>query len=175
MHAKGYCGMHAQRLRRTGDPLGIKRPMGAEECFWPKVDKTDTCWLWTGHVSKWGYGETGMRIRPTASGTKLAHRISYELLVGPIPEGLHLDHLCRVRHCVNPEHLEPVTAKENTERGLHGVLRTHCLRGHELTPDNVRNIKADGARRCRTCCREDTRRKRAEARAEAVLAAREGA
>lgn len=83
-----------------------------------------------------------------------AHRVAYELLVGPIPEGLVLDHLCRVRHCVNPDHLEPVTKRENERRGKCGELfvrvRT-CLRGHELSASNVYMWGNPPRRYCRKC------------------------
>ena len=120
------------------------------------------CWLWTGSISEDGYGKFKMTQAAWA-----AHRVSYELFVGPIPEGLQIDHLCRVRCCVNPKHLEPVTLQENFRRGIgnaHGaaaasiarISKTHCLRGHEYVPDNVM-IQADGARRCRTCDRKRAR------------------
>jgi hypothetical protein len=83
------------------------RARPADERFWPKVEKTGTCWLWGGARDRGGYG---------VFENQKAHRVSYVLSGGTIPEGLQLDHLCFVRHCVNPEHLEPVTAKENTRR-----------------------------------------------------------
>ena len=99
----------------------------AEERFWAKVDKTDSCWLWTAATTH-GYGCFDAK----PFGTALAHRIAYLLLVGPIPEGLHLDHLCRVTKCVNPAHLEPVTGAENSRRAH--AARTHCKSGrHPLT------------------------------------------
>ena len=82
--------------------------------FLMKVEKTPTCWLWTAAKQQGGYGMFG------AKNTKkvvAAHRWSYEHFVGPIPKGMQIDHLCRVRHCVNPAHLEPVTPKENLRRG----------------------------------------------------------
>ena len=105
------------------------------------------CWLWLGSASK-PYGETeigGVR--------RQAHRFVYELLRGPIPENADLDHLCRVPICVNPNHLEPVTHRENVLRGV-GVAainarKTHCLNGHEFTPSNI-SWTVDG-RHCRTC------------------------
>jgi hypothetical protein len=118
------------------------------EAFWAKVSKSDGCWLWTAHVGRDGYG----RYR-----CSMAHRVAYELLVGPIPEGLHIDHLCRVRNCVNPAHLEAVTCKENVMRGV-GVTvslagRTHCLHGHEFTPENtyLRRRHSTLIRVCRRC------------------------
>lgn len=115
-----------------------------------KVDQTPDCWLWTGAVQSSGYGSIGI----CGGRTALAHRISYELHVGPIPAGLHIDHLCRNRLCVNPAHLEPVTAAENNRRTGHGA-ETHCKRGHDLAGDNLL-IKKRGAgrapvRNCRAC------------------------
>ena len=95
-------------MGRTGPKI---RPV--IERFWSRVNKTDTCWLWTGALGTGGYAT----IRLPGSRQQLrAHRWAYEYFVGPIPEGLTLDHLCRVRHCVNPAHLEPVTMRENLLR-----------------------------------------------------------
>lgn len=85
-----------------------------------------------------------------------AHRISYEMLIGPIPSGLQLDHLCRVRHCVNPQHLEPVTNRVNSLRGIslpaQNHRKTHCPQGHAYTPDNVYYHGAGNRWRiCATC------------------------
>jgi hypothetical protein len=83
----------------------------------------------------------------------MAHRFSYLKLVGPIPEGLQIDHLCRVRHCVNPDHLEPVTNKENIRRGIVGMFhakKTQCPAGHPYDRDNTR-IGSNGSRNCKQC------------------------
>lgn len=115
------------------------------EQFWAKVDKTGDCWLWTAACNPKGYGKF------RATGT--AHRIAYIDLVGPIPEGMELDHLCRVRNCVNPDHLEPVTSAENTLRGDSFAGRharqTSCLRGHPFDTRNTRLYR--GRRVCRAC------------------------
>lgn len=103
---------------------------------------TDTCWLWNGAKYD-GYGRIGPV--PPAKGLLLVHRVTYEAHVGPIPEGLQLDHLCRVRHCCNPAHLESVTHQENIRR----AMRAHCIRGHEFTPENTYEYR--GGRLCRTC------------------------
>lgn len=128
--------------------------MGApyEVRFWAKVDKNglNGCWLWTAALHPDGYGR--FEHRP-------AHRIAWEFIKGPVPEGLELDHLCRVRPCVNPSHLEPVTRRENVRRGaLPEMLRekaaaqTHCYKGHPLSGDNlVLQGPAKKFRVCRTC------------------------
>lgn len=119
--------------------------------FWSKVMVAGDCWLWTGRTSDKGYGRFWVPPREL-----MAHRVAYELEVGPIPEGLTLDHLCRVRNCVNPAHLEPVTAGENVLRGEGPTARharqTHCKHGHEFTEENTL-IEPHGARSCRACSR----------------------
>ena len=124
--------------------------------FWAKVVKTETCWLWTRSGRKDGYGQ--VRIAGTMM---LAHRVSYTLLREPIPDGLTLDHLCRVRMCVKPEHLEPVPMGVNVKRAPGSAsavneAKTTCPRGH---PYDVR--RPQGWRRCRACDRESLRRWRA--------------
>lgn len=94
------------------------------------------CWLWTGHVSIYGYAKFAPKWKVPPL---YAHRFSYEVHVGPIPPEMVIDHKCRVRCCVNPDHLEVVTQKENVRRGLHIALRplrTHCKNGHELVDGN---------------------------------------
>lgn len=118
------------------------------------------CWIWIGRTDRDGYGKTRLK----ASGdehwkrnkpkNRLVHRVMYELLRGPIPLGLHIDHLCRVRSCCNPYHLEPVTCKINIQRGI-SYLRgiTHCPHGHEYTEANTRRKMKKGymSRDCKTC------------------------
>lgn len=126
-------------------------PRGSVERFWERVAKSDTCWLWTGPLTELGYA------RVTINGHRTyAHRHAYQLLVGPIPEGLELDHVCRNRACVNPAHLEPVTHQENAARGLMGRLKTHCPQGHALVPGN---LAKDRHRKCLTCKRDRDRRR----------------
>lgn len=130
----------ATRLREAATVRGL-------QCFWEKVDDSagpEKCWLWTAHTSDGGYG------RFTFDGhTTVAHRLAYEALVGAIPEGLVLDHLCRVRNCVNPAHLEPVTTRENNLRafGWAGInaRKVRCPKGYEYF------INSQGNRECRTC------------------------
>lgn len=124
--------------------------MQRAERFWNKVDKRgdDECWLWTASDNGLGYGCFWNGERQT-----YAHRFAYELLVGPIPKGLHLDHLCRTPSCVNPAHLEPVTAQINLLRGVGASARhaakTHCPQGHSYD-----TIDTAGARRCSICLKE---------------------
>lgn len=124
------------------------------ERFEAKVEKTGTCWLWTAYLSGKGYGMFWV------DGTNVgAHRWAYKHFVGPIPDGREVDHLCRVRHCVNPDHLEAVTSVVNNVRRLDAIAPDRdvvCRNGH--------NLAAVGGRRnggCKECARESLRRSRA--------------
>jgi hypothetical protein len=118
------------------------------------VDAETGCWVWQRQISTSGYGMTSYQGKYMG-----AHRAVYLLEKGEIPEGLELDHLCRNRACINPEHLEPVTRRENLLRGETRTARrarqTHCKRGHEFTPENT--IIDGGTRRCRACKNERDR------------------
>lgn len=114
--------------------------------IWQYVDKTETCWLWTGSRNRHGYGRVSVEGR-----TIDAHRALWEMLNGPVPTGLELDHLCRVRACVNPDHLEPVTHAENMRRA--NLSHIGCRRGHAPTPENV-YVSPQGRRNCRACTAE---------------------
>ena len=133
-------------MSKVQDP--ILEQTKTEARFWAKVDKQEGCWLWTGATSH-GYGQLKV-----GKGLMYAHRYAYELLVGPIPEGLTLDHLCRNHPCVKPEHLEPVSGRENTLRGEGLTARharaNHCMRGHPYDLSNTYTT-ADGSRGCRKC------------------------
>jgi len=115
-----------------------------------KVSVGDACWEWTGCRERSGYGSFYMGQRRA-----YAHRAAYQLLVGPIPDGLQVDHLCRNRACVRPDHLEPVTQRENILRGAspaaHRAQQTHCLRGHRYEPSTTQWKR--GRRECLICSR----------------------
>lgn len=167
LKARGYCAGHHQRWLTTGDPQADKplRPMrrtprsdvlGRFEFF---VDRNGPiapvmgtpCWTWTGQHNPGGYARFPIKRRQL-----MAHRWSYEHFVGPIPDGLTLDHLCRQPGCVNPDHLEPVTMAENTRRAPNQVTtinatKTHCIHGHEFAGWNLIISPTNGSRACRAC------------------------
>ena len=126
------------------------KPRPIEERFWEKVDAAGDCWEWTACRNEHGYGSF-VTERPKKV---KAHRMAWELLVGPIPDGMVLDHLCRNPRCVNPDHLEVVTQRINMLRG-YGIARraanaTHCPQGHPYNAENTAYTKK-GHRACRAC------------------------
>ena len=127
-----------------------------EQLFWNTVDADGDCWEWRGFRLKAGYGRFAF-----SSKKVLAHRMSWQLLVGPIPPGLTIDHLCQNHPCVNPDHLEPVTIQENIARhkGRNG-LKTHCPHGHSYSFANTYYDKL-GKRYCRICRADKERARRA--------------
>jgi hypothetical protein len=137
----------------------MRKPVSTR--FWSFVDKNGPCssfkpelgpcWLWTGFIGKKGYGRFGITNRLPVQ----AHRWAYESVYGTIDANLDIDHLCRVRHCVNPNHLEAVTRRENVVNRGFGItaanaLKTHCKNGHPFVDGNVFK-KANGERRCKIC------------------------
>ncbi len=117
---------------------------------WTYKDPNSGCWIWLGHISVQGYG----KIRTEKFvGQRLAHRVIYQFYKGHVPKELTIDHLCRVRCCVNPFHMEPVTHLENMKRAIFVPEKKHktiCPKGHALTEDNLL-INDKGHRRCRLC------------------------
>ena len=119
----------------------------------------DGCIEWTGALTKKGYGKYTFHIGGKSI-TQRVHRLVFSLFNGPIPDGLCIDHLCRNRKCANPSHLEAVTNKENSHRGVGFGSRTHqthCVHGHEFTPQNT-YVRREGTRNCKTCQRASERK-----------------
>lgn len=168
--AHGWCRKHYTRWYRNG-VTDLYDPAPLIERFMQKVEITSGHWLWLNKPTAQGYGQTLLGLADSAKlfGSParkrvLAHRLSWLLTNGPIPDGLQLDHVCRVKLCVRPElpHLEPVTRRENILRGESPMAvnarKTHCVHGHEYTPENT---VIDGMyRRCRQCRRDNLRERR---------------
>jgi hypothetical protein len=117
-----------------------------------KIVSCDGCWVWLGSVNDGGYGRIGIK---GSSNTKLAHRVSFELFIGPIRPRMTIDHLCRVHGCVNPAHMEVVTQKVNVLRGVSlnadNARKTHCVRGHPFDASNTYFYPNSTSRACRIC------------------------
>ena len=136
---------------KTGDWRRSLRCVPLVERIFCRVEIAGECWVWTGPQTTSGYGKLNLDWK-----TRVTHRVVYEMLVGAVPIGLQLDHLCRNRLCVRPSHLEPVTGRENVIRGISGeILRrrhhaiTHCPQGHAYDEKNTYRWKT--SRVCITC------------------------
>lgn len=155
--ARGWCRLHYDRWLRKGSPDPRPSPLERFQANY-RVNPLTGCWEWSGGRDTHGYSQWGLDRRSAG-----AHRWAYEHFVGPIPDGLVIDHLCRNRACVNPAHLEPVSNVENIRRGVSppalNARKTHCGNGHEFTPENTR-VNRSGDRACRACGREASRRYR---------------
>ncbi len=143
-------------------------PFSLPDSFWDRVEQpgSDACWPWRSYLNHSGYGTFAVKQEDGRYRKHLAHRLAYEALVGPITEGLVIDHLCRNRSCCNPKHMEPVTIGENVMRGdtltARYSKRTHCSKGHELTSENLRRRSGQKGRgrECLTCHNERNRMRR---------------
>ena len=134
------------------------------------VDPETGCWVWRLYKDKLGYGYCHV----AKDISKMAHRVSLTVARGPIPDGLEVDHLCRNTSCVNPDHLEAVTQRENIRRAplspaTLNAAKTHCVNGHEFTASNTR-VDPNRGRICRACQREATARYRSRRHTKAVAA-----
>lgn len=146
-----------------------KKLMTDLDRFFTKIspEPNTGCWLWLGSLDRYGYGQFFIGSHKDNSRKNgRGHTFAYRNLVGPIPEGLRLDHKCRVRECANPYHLEAVTIRENTLRGISpaamNAKKTHCKRGHPLSGDNLRTtigIYGYLYRHCRQCAIDGQRPK----------------
>jgi hypothetical protein len=160
VNARGWCKKHYTRWSRNGDPLdsGSRIVGDVLARYEASVERTPGCWYWVGKIGQNGYGYLN-----EGHTRHLAHRWSYEHNVGPIPDGLSIDHLCRVTYCVNPEHLEPVTHRENVLRGIapaaEHARKTHCPQGHPYDEANTWVSPRTGWRGCRACNRENQARR----------------
>ena len=143
-----------ERMMETAAVTAALRRYGAERIIGRIDASSSECWLWTGELRK-GYGCVKVNGRRWS-----VHRLLFEALIGPIPQGLELDHLCRNRTCCNPAHLEPVTHAENIRRGDQARegdrrriarIRSYCKNGHEVSPENTYLRPPNGHYRCRRC------------------------
>lgn len=154
---QGLCGKHWQRKRKGLPLLDISRDISIDEKFFRQVVVEPLgCMIWQGAKFPNGYARF---VYAKTNENPGAHRWAYVRFRGPIPTGFVLDHLCRVKECVNPWHLEIVTPKENVRRGLWGEM-THCPKGHEFTPENTGCQK--NGRYCKQCVRDRLQRYREE-------------
>lgn len=139
---RGLCQKHYYRWVKYGT-TDLPKKLAGRDLLYASIEIVGDCWLWVGQVTEGGYGRLG---------EQFVHRISYETFVGPIPDGLHIDHVkkrgCRFRLCINPAHLEPVTVTENNHR----MRKERCLRGHSMVEGDPNvYVTTEGERQCRAC------------------------
>jgi hypothetical protein len=162
--ARGWCNTHYMRWYRNGSTEKAQLRDLLERLMEHVRVEPGGCWLWTGRCDSNGYGRfaIGSKIAGTFRSAS-SHRVAYELLVGPIPEGLQIDHLCRQKACVNPGHMEPVPQWVNILRGESfsavNARKTHCIHGHLF--DEANTYVWRGGRICRECVRQRGRKYRA--------------
>ena len=162
---RGLCEPHYKRMVNTGDPrpdepIGVNtaskmRGLSLQQRIDAQTRREGACLVWTGNLNQHGYGRV---FDPSTKRQRFAYAVAWEAKNGPIPDGLELDHLCRNRRCIDPDHLEAVTHQENVARARPYRAyppKTHCKRGHELTPENTYIKKPSGKRRCYTCQRAE--------------------
>lgn len=178
VRARGWCGLHYMRWHTHGDVNGFAPRPTTEQRFWAKVYQTDDCWLWTGALTRKGYGSFRADGR-----TVSAHTYAYSTCAGVVPDGMVIDHTCHDprdcdlddrcphRRCVNPDHMRVVTASENSaasRRSSRNRVKATCAHGHPFDDDNTYYDTKSGKRSCRACrrvwvARYDAKRRRAAA------------
>lgn len=157
-YGKGLCSLHYSRVAKYGSLDAPERAVAPLKRFFRYIElgpshRLGRCWLWTASVTPKGYGMFSPG--PKGPKTQSVHTWTFAYIRGEtIPEGLQLDHLCRVRHCANPWHLEPVTAKTNQVRSpFDPAARTHCPQGHPYSVENTYVYPNRASRSCRICSR----------------------
>jgi hypothetical protein len=175
-YARGWCSPHYHQWRRTDDPISKARPSAIDRLM-PRVVVVDRghetpCWEPDYVKNGAGYAQMG-DMQGSGRSVEFCHRVTYRAFMGPIPDGMEIDHLCRNPPCCNPDHLEAVTHRENILRSTSPLAaharKTHCIRGHEFTPENTvtRTRPGGTGRDCRACSRA---RGRARRRRESAVA-----